>query len=331
MSALIESWTGLQFLSPWWLLATILLPLALLLRQRHGRAAVTFAPAGLWDGEQLPRSWRVALRGLPRVIQVAGLLCVVVALARPVERTPLPLQHDGIDIVLCMDTSSSMTARDLDAGRTRLGVALDAAARFVSERRSDRIGLVTFARYPDVRCPPTLDHEALRTLLGEVQTVAPDSPEDATGIGTAVARAAQVLGTGDAASKVVILLTDGEENVATEGAPDEIAPLHAAQLCEELGVRVYTIAAGAADVPGRPPLDTRPVQRLSERTGGAFFIARDAASVAAVYDAIDELERVALDAPRIVTEERYAPLLAGAVLLLLVGQLLAATALRVVP
>ena len=127
----------------------------------------------------------------------------------------------------------------------------------------DRIGLVCFARYPDLKCPLTLDHRALGEILDEVTTVESDGPEDATGIGTAVARAAQVLQRGIGESRVVILLTDGEENVATTRTPDEIAPLYAAQLCVELGVKVYAIAAGSGG-----PRSQRKLDPSGHRAGG---------------------------------------------------------------
>ncbi|MHC4548756.1 MAG: VWA domain-containing protein [Planctomycetota bacterium] len=318
--------------APWLLLLALLVLLALWVRRRRGAASVLFAPGALLTG--LPRSWRVRLLPVPRTLQVLGLLLTVVALARPVERVPLPHRTEGIDIVLCLDTSSSMTAHDLDPQRTRLDVAKEAAARFLAGRPDDRIGLVCFARFPDVRCPPTRDHRALGRILADVTPVASDGPEDATGIGTAVARAAQVLRGGGAKSKVVILLTDGEENVATVRKPEEIAPLHAGQLCRELGVRVYAIAAGLGS---RNPsgewvaVDTRQIRRLAERTDGTFFTARDAGAVSGVYGAIDALEKVAFKEARFQIEERFLPVLLVAVALLLASRLLQATVLAVLP
>lgn len=318
-------------LDPWMLLLALLIPVALWFRRQRGSPAVHFAPGEFLD---VPRTWRVKLMRLPQWLGVLALLLVVVALARPVHRDPLPYETEGIDILLCLDTSSSMTSNDMDRHRTRLDVAKDAAARFISGRGSDRIGLICFARYPDVRCPLTLDHEALKALLSGVGAQISDNPEDATGIGTAVARAAQVLSGSDAESRVVILFTDGEENVATEQTPDEIAPLHAAQLCEELGVRVYTIVAGIGSPDqsgGWAALDTSQVETVAERTGGRFFEARDAGAVTGVYAAIDELERVVLDEPSYRIEERFIAFLAAAFVLLFTSGLLKATVLEVLP
>ena len=272
MNSLLESLTGLMPLDPWLLWVGALVAVAIGVRRWRGAPAVSFAPSPFVD--RVPRSWRVRLLPLPRVLEALGLLLVVFALARPVHRVELPREAEGIDILLCLDVSSSMAADDMDQRRTRLQVAKDAAAQFIAGRPDDRIGLVGFARYPDLLCPLTLDHRALERFLAEMELVESDGLEDRTGIGTAVARAAQVLRGSLAKSKVVILLTDGEENVATAETPDEIGPLLAGRLCEELRVRVYTIAAGI----GRRSrsgefvaLDTTQVRRLAERTGARSF------------------------------------------------------------
>lgn len=314
-------------LDPWLLALALLVPVALWRRRRA--AAVPFAPGTLLapGPPHLPKSWRVRLLPLPRALQVLALLLAVVALARPARREMLPLRTEGIDILLCLDTSSSMTANDMDRRRTRLEVAKAAAAEFVRGRPEDRIGLISFARYPDVRCPLTLDHEALAGILAGVTTVQGDGPEDATGIGTAVARAAQVLQADEKRERVVILLTDGDENVATQGAPAEIAPSHAAQLCAALGARVYAVAVGA----GGPKLDTGPLQRMSQKTGGEFHEARDASAVTAVYRQIDALEKTGFDRPRYVIEDRFLSFLIAAIAVFLLGRLLESTVLGVFP
>ncbi|MFH2001054.1 MAG: VWA domain-containing protein, partial [Planctomycetota bacterium] len=320
MNALLESATGLFMLDPWLLLSALLIPAGFAWHRFRGSPSIRFAPGifigrsfqppppgnGIRSTEQAcfapwPVPWRMRFLWLPQAFHMIGLVLLVFALARPVHRVPVPYETEGMDILLCLDTSSSMTATDMDRQRSRLAVARDAAARFIEGRTHDRIGLLCFARFPDLRCPLTLDHRALKILLADVTTVESDSPEDATGIGTAVARAAQVIRASPSPSKVLILLTDGEENVALAQTPDEIAPVHAAQLCRELGVRVYTIAAGIGtpDPQGHwMPIDTRQVRHLAERTGGCFYEARDAGAIAGVYADIDELEKVELEEPR---------------------------------
>lgn len=310
-------------LSPWLLLLLLLVPVAVL-RRRARAAAAPFSPAPLLA---VPRPWRVRLLPLPRALEVLAVALGIIALARPASREMLPLRAEGIDILLCLDTSSSMTARDMDRQRSRLDVAKAAAAEFVRGRPEDRIGLVSFARYPDVRCPLTLDHEALLGILGGVTTVASDGPEDATGLGTAVARAAQVLSGDDRRERVVILLTDGDENVAIEGAQGEIAPSHAAQLSSALGARVYAVSVGVRG----PRVDTGALQRIAARTGGEFHEARDAGAMAAVYRQIDALEKTGVEKPRYVIEDRFLPFLLAAVAAFLLARFLDATILGVFP
>lgn len=344
MNALLERIAGVRWLAPGWLLLALLLPPALALAWRAPSLALRFAPAALFrqgsraraeaHGAFPPSSWRTRLRFLPLLLEGFGLLALVVALARPAARVPLPQRTVGVDILLCIDTSSSMTASDLDPGRTRLEVARDAAAAFLRGRPDDRVGLVTFARYPDLLCPPTRDHEALAAILSGVTTVPSDGPEDATGLGAAVARAAEVLGLSRGASRVVILLTDGEENVALTGLKGEIAPAHAAQLCERLGVKVYTIVVGEGrrDASGTwVALDTRTVAALAARTGGAFEAAPDADALAAVYARIDALEKAPFEEPRFALEDRLLGLLLAALVLFLAGRVLAASVWDVLP
>lgn len=331
MSGLIERLSGLVLRDPWLLWLLLLLPLLIGWRARGRPRTLLFAPAALWSARP---SWRTRLLGVPAALQVLGLVLLVIALARPAVREELPVEAEGIDILLCLDTSSSMTTTDMDRRRSRLDVARDAATQFIAGRPDDRIGLVGFARYADLRCPLTLDHRALTQILAELRPVASDGPEDATGLGAAVARAAEVLQESRAPSRVVILLTDGEENVALQGAGQQIAPIHAAQLCERLGVRVYAIVAGIGrrDAAGSwVELDTRPVERLAARTGGTFHRARAAGAVGAVYDRIDRLERSPLAEPRHVLRDRYLAFLVAALVLLLLGRLLGATWLDVRP
>jgi Ca-activated chloride channel homolog len=309
-----------------------LVPVVLLVRLRRGEPAAPLATAPLLAG--LPVTWRVRLLPLPRLLQIAGLALAVVALARPVVRVALPVATTGIDIVLCLDVSSSMAARDLDADRTRLDVAKAAAARFVGARPADRIALVCFARYPDLRCPFTLDHEALARMLADVALVRADGPEDATGIGTATALAAKLLRDGAAKSRVVILLSDGEETVATAQTPAEIAPIHAAQLCKDLGIRLYAIAAGVPGGPapdGRLAVDTSQVRRMTERCDGVYFQARDAAALSRVYERIDALEKAPTPDEQFRVEEKFLPFLVAAIGLVLAAGALRATVFEVIP
>lgn len=324
----------MTFLDPWLLLLVVTVPLGAWLRLRRGDATATFAPARLARDPALPSTWRSRLIWLPTVLHALALITTVVAIARPVERIALPARAKGIDILLCVDISSSMEATDLDPQRTRLDVAKEAATSFVDGRQQDRFGLICFARYADVLCPLTLDHVSVGEFLAAAQLVTPDGPEDATGIGTAVARAARVLRRSTAKSKAIVLLTDGEENVASPQTPDEISPREAADACAALGIRVYTIAAGTGKRvrSGRVvDIDTSQVEELATRSGGEFFTARDAKAIGRVYAKIDELERVEFEEARFEVRERFGPFVVLAITLLVAGLVLRGTALKVTP
>ncbi|MCR9247836.1 MAG: VWA domain-containing protein [bacterium] len=330
---------GFAIASPgWlWLLAVVVVVAVWRGRQRRGlRIALAGAVAVRGDAAgdsdiattlgfgPLPRSaWQRFVATLPW-LEAAALILAGFALARPVERVPLPPEREGADVLLALDVSSSMLSEDLGPGaRTRLDLVLAAGEEFLARRGEDRIGLVTFARYADLLCPLTLDHSAARELLRSVEPVEADGPEDATGIGTALSFAIETLERSETAAKVVVLLTDGEENVATRAAPQEIAPVHAAQLAAQLGVRVHTIVAGTG-MPGRDgrvqPLDTTAVQQVAALTGGRFFRARDAQSLTAVYRAIDALEKTDFAEPKVLVREWFWAFVGLAVgLLLIVG------------
>lgn len=291
-----------------WLLLPLLLVLGLVARRRRRLPLAQAGELLVAAGAPLPVSWRVRFSLLPTLLRVAALVAVVVALAGPVVLRPLPPEPPGRDLVLCVDRSSSMAATDLAADRTRLAVGLDLLGEFVLARRHDRLGLVTFARYADLRCPPTGDHGALLQLLQRTAMVAKDGPEDATAIGAATALAASLLRRSTAAARVVVVVTDGEENVATAGAGKSIAPLHAAQLCASSGIRVHTIVVGRGNARADgsfAPLDTTAVEQLAATTGGKSFRAENAAALAAVCAAIDELEAAAWLAPGVVAEPWY--------------------------
>lgn len=326
MNAWLESVAGVRWADPVFLWLALLVPAAFLWRRRGPRASAALPALGVVDA--LPATARTRLHSVPTLMHGAALLVVVLALARPVERVPVEADVPGIDIVLCLDTSSSMAARDLDPARSRLDVARVAAARFIAARPDDRIGLLAFARYPDLRCPPTLDHDALLAILADTELVRPDGPEDATGIGTALASACATLDEGEHGA-VVILLTDGEENVATQQTPDEIAPLHAAQLAQQTGVRVYFVIVGTDAPPDRTALTA--LEHAVERTGGRSHGARDAATLDAIYASIDVLETSPRAPPRFRDRDVFAPWVLLALALLLLGRALRAGPLEVLP
>lgn len=285
----------------------LLLPLALLplVAPRAERFAFPvprgFLRRGRWGG-----------RGLDRYLLAAAAAVGVVALAgprRPSERTTV--RRDAVDILLVLDTSASMTRADLEPDRTRLEVAVEEAARFVSGRPHDRIGLVTFARYPRLRCPLTLDHDALLEILADVRSVAGRSDERTTAIGVALASAVMALRKSPAETRLVVLVTDGQEEEHV------IEPLEAARFAREEGVKVHTIAIARKQ--GRW---TRELARIAQTTGGVGMAAGRAADLRRAWKRIDEEERTTIEVEEIVAgAPRTAEVLAAAFLLLVLAPL----------
>ncbi|MEC8252153.1 MAG: VWA domain-containing protein [Planctomycetota bacterium] len=319
MIAAVES--GLVWRAPaaFALLAALFVLVILRLRRRGGVALA--AGDSLSGGASLPVTWRARAASVPLALEVLGVIAVIVATARPVVVDVEPPSRLGRDVLLCIDRSSSMAATDLDLQRSRLEVARAVAADFLSGREDDRLGIVSFARFADLVCPPTADHAAVLELLDAVDLVEADGPEDKTAIGAAVGMAANLLQRSAAPSKVIVLLTDGEENVAAFGARDQIAPLHAGQWCRDHGVRVHAIAVGRGEqgaAGGWRALDTTAVQQLAKISGGRFFAAADARALRAVYDEIDELEAAHYAEPGVRVTECFAtPLLCALALWLL--------------
>jgi Ca-activated chloride channel family protein len=305
---------GYTLLDPWFLLAAPLFLLAGWRRAVTRRAALPTASASLFAG--LPRTLRQRIAWVPLLAKVLAGLCLALALARPVQLDVIPLREDGIDIVLVVDTSSSMLQEDMRTNDSyrRMDAARERAMEFAAARTHDRVGLVAFGRYAELRCPPTLDEEALAAFLRVLDTQPRGSEFDATAIGTALAKAVQVLGKSTAKSKVVILLSDGQNNV------DDIDPVDAAKLAKDKGVRVHTIGLGQGiqSVFGFQELSFDELKTIAETTGGLFFAARSDSDLEKVYERIDEMETSEREDPRYRTVDRFEwPLGLGLVLMLL--------------
>lgn len=291
-------WGDLYLADPWFL-ALIPVAIALLAWGRSARGRVS-ARVPAHPGAELPTTLRQRLGGLPIVLQAVALALAAIALARPLRGNAVrATTSQGIDIALVIDRSGSMKYDDLEKGKTRLDVAKEVVGAFAERRMNDRVGaadscaLIVFAQYPMLLCPFTLDFGAFRDFLGQVQYVR-NEVEDGTAIGRGLAKAVRTLAETDARSKVVVLLTDGENNV------HDIAPAEAADLAKEKGVRVYTVLAGRfafqEDVFGRVypterELDSTELEQIAETTGGRFFRAKDRETLEKVYAEIEGLER----------------------------------------
>ena len=270
------------------------------------------------------------LRHLPFVLRTAALCLIIVALARPRSSSEIEkIDSEGIDIVLVMDVSTSMLARDFTPDR--ISAAKDIAIEFISQRPSDRMGIVVFAGESYTQCPLTTDRATLINLMKEVQT---DLIEDGTAIGNGLATAVARVMDSDAPSRVVILLTDGVNNSG------EVAPQTAAEIAKTYGVRVYTIGVGAngmAPYPVMTPwgvemqnmqveIDEDLLKGISEATGGRYFRATDNTKLAEIYSEINRMEkaRTTIDSFPVYKElfMRYALLALACLLLELLLRLL---------
>lgn len=331
---------------PLFLLAGLLAPLVYVLAARLTTYVTYSSLASL---ERAPRSWRTHLARLPALGLAGATLALAVALAGPrTGDASSVLRREGIAIVMVVDRSGSMQARDFVEGDTsvnRLDVVKGVFRRFAAGedlggRPNDLIGLVAFARYADGLCPLTLDHANLLAILEALEIVA-DPEEDGTAVGEGLALAVERLRRVSTPSKVAILLTDGVNNAG------EIGPLEAAELAARHGVKVYAIGAGStgfAPVPvqtlgGRVVLrrafvemDERTLERIAERTGGRYFHARDAEGLREVVAEIDRLERSELSEIRYLEYElHYAVFVGAALALIALSGLLSGTWLRRLP
>ena len=238
---------------------------------------------------------KVYLRHLPFVLRTAAIVCLIIVLARPQSTNSWQnVNTEGIDIMLVMDISSSMLAQDFRPDR--LEAAKDVAASFINGRPNDNIGLVVFAGESFTQCPLTTDHAVLLNLFKDIHC---GMIEDMTAIGLGLANAVSRLKDSKAISKVIILLTDGENNTG------EIAPTTAAEIAAAFGIRVYTIGVGTigeAPYPQQTPFGTRIVnipvsidepalKQIAATTGGQYYRATNNTSLRGIYTEIDQLEK----------------------------------------
>ncbi len=289
-----------QFASPWWLLGLAFLPLlGWLLGGRRVAPAIRFSSLeGLRAVGRPARAGRGAIRKLGWLLALA---LFFVALARPrLGNTHDITESSGIDIVLALDVSRSMLAEDFTIGderANRLEAVKDVTHRFIDGRPNDRIGIVAFAGRPYLISPLTLDHGWLDKNLQRLQI---GLVEDGTAIGAAIASAANRLKDRPSKSKILILLTDGDETVPT------VPPVTAAEAAKTLGIKIYTIAAGTRGMAPYPVRDwlgqmryqnmqvtvnEEALTQIAEAGGGKFFRATDTKSLTEIFEQIDQFEK----------------------------------------
>ena len=288
-----------------------------------------------------PKSWKVRLMPLQMLLRVVAFVMLVIVLARPQTQNSWKNKTvEGIDIMLAIDVSTSMLAEDLKPNR--LEAAKQVAAEFISGRPDDNIGLTIFAGEAFTQCPMTTDHSSLLNLLQNVRTdiAARGLIQDGTAIGMGLASAVSRLKDSKAKSKVVILLTDGSNNMG------DLSPMTSAEIAKSLGIRVYTIGVGTNKVAPYPmpvaggvqyvnvpvEIDTRTLSDIAATTNADFYRATNTGALHEIYKEIDKLEKSKLSVTQFSKRyDAYQPFAAAAALALLLELLLRITVFRRIP
>ncbi len=303
---------------------------------RENRRTSDFRFPAVQNLKGLNRTWRVRLRHLPFVLRALAVGLLVVVMARPQKfDAETKRKVEGIDIILCIDTSTSMAAEDLKPNR--LEAAKQVAQDFVKGRASDRVGIVPFAAQSFTQCPLTTDYSIINSLLGDLKM---GMVEDGTAIGMALATSINRLRESEAKSKVIILLTDGQNNRG------ELDPVTAGQAAEALGIRVYTIGVGTRGFAPYPietvfgkryqnvpvAIDEDMMKEIAKTTGGKYFRATDEKVLRQIYQEIDRLERTQINVEEYRrVAEVFGPFLLGALVFLFLEMALSLTGLRKLP
>jgi Ca-activated chloride channel family protein len=331
----------MRFESPWWLLGLLLLPVVAWLRRRWTREATfVYSSVGLVKGiTSLSRSRAgTVLRGLRWV----SMALVFVALARPQSgEGKAPVRASGVDIAVAVDLSGSMLAEDFELNGervNRIAIAKDVLRSFIEQRPSDRFGLVVFAGRAYIAAPPTLDHDFLLRNLTRLDTL----NEQGTAIGSALSTAVNRLRDLPSKSRIVVLMTDGQNNSGN------IPPLTAADAAKALSVKVYTIGVGTRGTAPTPvgydpfgrkvyrqvpvDIDEDTLTQIAERTGGKYYRADTTKTLRAIYAEIDRLEKTEMETAKYASwEELMGYAAVPAVVLLVLEMLLANTVWRKLP
>ncbi len=332
---LFDYFKNINFGQPWFLLLLIVIPVliwwyATKSSKRQGTIIVSDISAkGL-------STWKTGLRHLLFVFRLLAIIFIIAALARP--QTMFEEQNaegEGVDIVLCIDVSGSMTAQDLTPNR--LEAAKNVAIDFVNKRLTDRIAIVIFSGESFTQCPLTTDHTV---LISAIENIRNGLLEDGTAIGSGLGTSVDRLRTSKSKSKVVILLTDGENNGGL------IDPQTAKEIAKAFQIKVYTIGVGTdgyapqpVNTPmgvvmqqGKVSIDEKLLKEIATETGGKYFRAKDNDGLTGIYDEINGLEKSKVE---ISTRTRYAekffPFVIAALVLLFLEMLLKFTVFRKFP
>ena len=325
----------------YFLLLLLLIPYILWDFLDRKRSEPTVRMSDTYAYQYAPKSWRMRIVNLPMVLRCATFVLIVIILARPQTHNAWDKKSvAGIDILLAMDVSTSTLAEDLRPNR--IEAAKEVAAEFISGRPDDNIGLTIFAGEAFTQCPMTSDHTSLLNLLQNVRTdiAARGLIQDGTAVGMGLANAVSRLKASKAKSKVVILLTDGSNNMG------DLSPMTSAQIAKSLGIRVYTIGVGTNKVARYPmpvaggvqyvnipvEIDTKTLREIAATTQGNFYRATNNAELKNIYKDIDKLEKTKMNVKKFSKRyEAYQPFAVAAIICLLLEILLRTTVLRRIP
>ena len=328
-----------RFEDPWLLLFFLMVPFLIIRGKGKQQATISYSSI---DTLQAMRSARVEILSiLPLALRMFAISLLVLALARPQEgHKSTEILSVGVDIILALDTSGSMQALDFikDEKRdTRLAMVKDVVSQFIDNRPNDRMGMVVFGSEAYTQCPLTLDQGILKSFLSKLDI---GMAGDSTAIGSAIGIAVKRLKDLESKSKVIILLTDGQNNAGS------LPPLQAAQTAKAFGIKIHTIAVGTH---GKAPflvnsifgqryvyqqvdIDEDTLKKISELTGGQYFRATDLESLKTIYKQIDEMEKSEV---KVIDHSEYTELfhyfLIPGLLILLLEILLSNTVLRRIP
>lgn len=327
----------IEFASPHFLFGLIIIPLLItwyIFSCNKQQAYVRFSDTDFFD--KLPKSWKTYLRHIIFVLEIVALSLFIIALARPQSSSKnQKVNIEGIDIVLAMDISSSMLACDLKPDRLEASKAV--ASDFVSGRPGDRMGLIVFSGETFTQVPLTTDHAMMLNMLKDMKC---GMLEDGTAIGDGLASAVSRLKDSEAISKVVILLTDGDNNAGS------IDPSTAAEMAKLFGIRVYTIGAGTrgtAPYPVQTPfggiryqqvevnINEPLLKNIADETGGKYFRAESKEKLQQIYDEIDKMERSKIEISEFKRlHEEFYPFVIGGLLLLILSFILKNTIFKTI-
>lgn len=324
-----------SFANPQFFWLGLLLPFMIVWYIRSGNLQATVKVSSSKSFEGLT-SWKNIIRHIPFILRILALICFIIVLARPQEKNDE--QHaegEGVDIILCIDVSGSMTAQDFTPNR--MEAAKKVAEDFVDRRLTDRIGVVIFSGESFTQCPLTNDRPVLKSAIESIRN---GLLEDGTAIGDGLSTSVDRLRSSKSKSKVVILLTDGENNGGL------IGPLNAKEIAKAFGIKVYTIGVGTegyAPFPVKTPLgvivqqqkvtiDEKLLTQIANETGGRYFRAKDNASLENIYKEIDGLEKSKVEISTLHRyTEKFFPFVIIALSLLLLELVLRFTVLRKFP